>query len=180
MKSKLSLLKTFFFFAVITVFSNTASATLIYSDQFEATNETLGSGYQFYSLGHYATEEFLNTGLASADKLEVDLNVRNLPSSGTIDLEFLLNDNLIGGISTADLTNSINELVFNFAELESATEAWTLTMIAVTPACIGCGSLWLEELHDISLISSTAVSEPSTFAILMLGLFGLITRRKQL
>ncbi len=180
MKSKLPLLLTIFYFSITTIFSNTAAATLIYSDKFEATNDPLVVGYQFYWVGHYAREDYLNTGLVSVDQLEIDLNVRDIPISGSFDLEFLLNDTLIGGFATGDLTKSINNLVFDFTEVESASEAWTITMRVATPACGQCGGLWLENLHDFSLLSSTSVTEPSTLGILMLGLVGLITRRKQI
>jgi len=181
MKLKFPLLVTILYFSITALFSNTATATLIYSDKFEATNDPLVVGYQFYFVGHYAQEDYLDTGLNLANQLEFDLDVKALPNSSSFDLEVLLNGILIGGFATSDLTENINNLVFNFTEIESVSENWSLTMRVVTPSCGGCGSLWLEDIHDFSLIYSTInVSEPSTIVIMILGMLGMINRKKQL
>lgn len=165
-------------FFLTLLYANVSSAGLIYSNSFDANNDPLGYGYQYYSIGHYAEEDYQGTGLSFADMLVLNLDVRSLPNSSSFNLDMLVNNNVVGSFNTMDLNIGLNELIFNFSEIESLSNDWMLTMQVSSDLCIGCGSLWLEQLHKFTLSSSTnSIPEPTSVSIFLLGLFALITRR---
>ncbi len=172
--TKLTLL--LFFFGIL--LSSASFATPIFSTNYTAPSTGGASGNYYYFVGHNASETFTSTGLMTAEQVLLTLNPNANATTQPLGFTFYLNSIEIGSYTfplSYDITPAV--LDFTFPTLTSASGDWTLAMNVTTPVCGGCGSVRFSSTNPLSIVG--AVPEPTTLALMGLGLAGIGWKRRK-
>lgn len=162
------------------VIGGTHALPVSYTDQFPSADSTIisSSGY-FWSVnrGDSVVESFAATGLESASSIDLSLNITNNSLRQDLFWDVFLNDVYIGDWNWGSSSGTgPMDLSFSFADIVG-NGVYELAMYVTNEVASGAGSIRLASGTEFTLYgddgNSVAVPEPSTLALLILGVFGL-------
>lgn len=125
--------------------------------------------------GDYWEQTFLNTGQASANQMDLALNIdqNGLAAGAFINLDVLINSTLVGQISVVSGPPGTQNHSFNFGSIAGPNYTIRLLETNTVPGGQGAASMGINGPS-----TATLVPEPASMAFLGLGALALIRKRK--
>lgn len=137
---------------------------------------TSASPYHIWTTGDFWTQQFSGTGLNSANRLDLKLQIANdgALASQNLGLNVRVNGSSVGNLTLFSQTPGMYQGTYNFPAI--AGDAYEIKLIATSTIADGAGSFSLL-IDGPSTATLGFIPEPSAIALAVIGLVAICNRR---